>query len=149
MLMRERLDFVGLIFAAASLFFAAGFALKARIDRTMLVASSPKMLPLGIIPAGHPLPAWAAKYSRGVTAGMDLIGEIDANSGVIVLKPLRRLVPFCGGYLDPLDASPGNRFIPCQAMINISDGGSLLNGINLDGEGDGVTAYGLPDYQQP
>lgn len=76
-------------------------------------------MPLGIIHKGDRFPAWAAKTTGDVVAGMDLAGFLI--DGHVVLKPLSRINPPCG-YPDPLDPSPENHYYPCPYFIGLGQG---------------------------
>lgn len=78
-------------------------------------------LPLGYINKGSPIPNWAAKKSVNTVAGIDLIGYLvkDENDKYnVVIEAADRREYFCGDYLDPLDPSFGNKYVPCKSYIN-------------------------------
>lgn len=78
-------------------------------------------MPLGYINKGSLFPNWAAKKSVNTVAGMNLIGYLVKNENGkynVVIEPADRRKYFCGDYLDPLDPSLDNKYIPCIVKDN-------------------------------
>lgn len=95
-------------------------------------------LPLGYINKGSRFPKWAANKSVNTIAGVNLIGYLvkDMNGKYnVVVESADRREFFCGDYLDPLDPSFENKYIPCKSMI-------IMKGNDAYFDGAGTTILG-------